>query len=461
VVLVADDPAVEVTFTPDELAEALQSEIVHNSPPTIELSFDTASLGAVASEYREAIEQPARNAEFVLQADESVIILGSRPETLFDADLIAETVYATALSGEEVAEFPFGIGEQPRFSTEDAEAMGPIKRVSAWTTEYPSGQPRVTNIHTIADAVDGAVIWPGEEWSLNVHVGPRTVAKGYVEAPMIADGEFVDSVGGGVSQFATTFYNAVFYGCYEDVEHQPHSLYFSKYPEVIEATMGYPNPDVKFRNNTEAPVIIRTAYTSSVITVLFYGNNGGKECSAEWGEHTNEEEYETVYVENEDPEITVNPDEEVRIQTGKDGFTTSVTRIITHPDGTVEREQTWTWRYRTQDEKIAVHACMETGEPINCPVKIPSYVGTSYDSAFEQLAAAGYMIIKVEESVDNEGQNGVVIGMDPGGGEWVYPGSTVTLKVGVYVAAPTTTTTTPPDATTTTTTTTAPPDTGG
>ena len=91
-----------------------------------------------------------------------------------------------------------------------------------------------------------------------------------------------------------------------------------------------------------------------------------------------------------------------------------MTRIIKHPDGTVEREQTWRWRYRTQDEKIAVHACMETGEPINCPVKLPSYVGTSYDSAFEQLANAGYMIIKVDETVDNEGQNGVVVGMDPG-----------------------------------------------
>jgi beta-lactam-binding protein with PASTA domain len=100
---------------------------------------------------------------------------------------------------------------------------------------------------------------------------------------------------------------------------------------------------------------------------------------------------------------------------------------------------------------------MVTGEPINCPVQLPSYVGTPYDAAFEQLAAAGYMIIKIEETVDNEGQNGVVIGMDPGGGEWVNPGSTVTLKVGVYVAAPTTTTTAPPDPTTTTT---APPDTG-
>ena len=200
-----------------------------------------------------------------------------------------------------------------------------------------------------------------------------------------------------------------------------------------------------------------------MITVLFYGNNGGKECSAEWGEHTNEEEYETVYVENEDPELTINPGEEKRIQTGKDGFTTSVTRIIKHPDGSVEREQTWTVALPhagREDRGTCLHGDRRTDQLSGEAPLVRRHVRTTRHS--NNWPHAGYMIIKVEETVDNEGQNGVVIGMDPGGGEWVYPGSTVTLKVGVYVAAPTTTTTTPPDATTTTTTTTtAPPDTGG
>ena len=75
------------------------------------------------------------------------------------------------------------------------------------------------------------------------------------------------NVGGGTSQFATTFYNAVFFGCYEDVEHQPHSLYFSRYPYVREATLGFPAPDVKFRNDSDAPVFIDTSYTGGSITV--------------------------------------------------------------------------------------------------------------------------------------------------------------------------------------------------
>ena len=107
------------------------------------------------------------------------------------------------------------------------------------------------------------------------------------------------NVGGGTSQFATTFYNAVFFGCYEDVEHQPHSLYFSRYPYVREATLGFPSPDVKFRNDSDAPVFIDTSYTGGSITVTFYGNNGGRECTSERSGNT-------------------------------------VTRVMTHPDGTTK-----------------------------------------------------------------------------------------------------------------------------
>jgi len=431
VVLTADDPAVEVTFTTDDLVSALRSEVVHNSPPTIELSFDAATLAAVAAEQREAIEQPARSAEFVLQADETVIILGSRPETLLDEDLIAETVYATALSGQDVADFPFGIGEQPRFSTEDAKAMGPITRMSAWTTEYPSGQPRVTNIHTIADAVDGAVIWPGEEWSLNIHVGRRTVAKGYVEAPMIADGEFVDSVGGGVSQFATTFYNAVFYGCYEDVYHKPHSYYFDRYPEVNEATVSWPDPGLIFRNNSDAVIIVKTQYTSTSVTVKFFGNNGGKECERRLSERTDFTDPETVYLED----ASLNPGSERVAQNGWQGFTRSVDRVMTMPDGTVEVE-TWTWRYRAAPRIILVHPCDMPDSNQACPAPVPNVIGLTFSEATSRLADSGFLIAQGNSVETSDASRDGTVAAQSASGSYLSPGSTITVDLYVYVEPP-------------------------
>ncbi|GMR02886.1 MAG: hypothetical protein BMS9Abin20_1239 [Acidimicrobiia bacterium] len=160
--------------------------------------------------------------------------------------------------------------------------------VSEFTTYHPAGQNRNININLIADKIDGAVVLPGEVFSLNDYVGERKEEDGFVRAGAIIGGRVVCcespiNVGGGSSQFATTFYNAIFFGGYEDVEHHPHSLYFSRYPVVREATLGFPGPDVRFRNDTAFPVTIKTEYTATSITVKLYGDNEGRKVTT-WTE---------------------------------------------------------------------------------------------------------------------------------------------------------------------------------
>lgn len=370
VTLSNDDIDLVVTFAKDEIARAVYTE-VNTDPVAIEILLDEAVIRDLLEPRQNEIELPPRSAKFEATVSSgNVSIIPSRFGTLMDVPGVAAELLKAA-SGSGSGPFPIAQGDEPRLTTEEAEAYGPLSRVSHFTTNTP-GRNRVHNIHLMADAVDETVVFPGETFSVNEVVGQRTEAKGYLEDCAIINGEVVceghpANIGGGVSQFATTLYNAIFYGCYEDVEHKPHSLYFSKYPEVVEATMGFPSPDVKFRNNTDAPVIIRTTYSSSQITVHFYGNNGGKKCTAEWGGRTHPEDYETVYVSHDEAELSLGPGQQKRIQSGKNGFTASVTRVITHSDGSVERGRTWTWRYRTQSEKIAVHRCMVTGKPVGCP----------------------------------------------------------------------------------------------
>ena len=164
----------------------------------------------------------------------------------------------------------------------DLEVIVPPFRprvIGEFTTDHKCCESRVTNIHTIADAVDGAVVPAGETWSLNDHVGQRTEAKGYVPAGAINAGELVAEVGGGTSQFATTLYNAIFFAGLEDVYHRPHSIYFSRYPLGREATLGWTLPDVVFRNDTDNPVTIDTSYTDTSITVRLIGANGRREVA--------------------------------------------------------------------------------------------------------------------------------------------------------------------------------------
>jgi vancomycin resistance protein YoaR len=431
ITLRADDPAVEITFSTAELVAALRSRVVEASPPEIVIAFDPDALLPVLDRHRDEIERPAQNARFVILDNETVDLRPSRPATVLDAGLVADRLREVG-TGPDSGEFPFAQGEEASFTTEEARAMGPIRRVSAFTTEYPAGETRVTNIHLIADTVDGAIVWPGESFSLNEYVGPRTTEKGYVPAPMILGGDIVDDIGGGVSQFATTFYNAVFFGCYEVVTHQPHSYYFSRYPEGREATISWPNPDLVFRNDSDALIIIDTSYTSTSVTVKFFGNNGGRDCESEKSDRYNFTDPETVY----EPDPSVRPGDEVIDSNGWQGFTVDITRIMIMPDGS-RREQTWNHRYLPGPVRIRVHPCQVPGSSIVCPIAVPSVIGLSFDAAAANLAEVGFQI---EDGgtvdVTDPAQAGLVQSQNPGAGSLVAPGSVVTVLTGVYTEPP-------------------------
>ena len=156
-----------------------------------------------------------------------------------------------------------------------------IHLVSRFTTYHACCQPRVHNIQTMAREVDGLVVQPGEIFDLNARIGPRTEEKGYVPAPILLNGESYCcdhplNIGGGTSQFGTTIYGAIFFGGYDEIDHKPHSRYIARYPLGIEATLGYPSPNVVFRNDTDFPLTLRTRYTSTSITVEIWGNNHGR-----------------------------------------------------------------------------------------------------------------------------------------------------------------------------------------
>ncbi len=162
-----------------------------------------------------------------------------------------------------------------RVTTSDAgvaelQALGIIEQVATFTTNHSCCENRVTNIHLIADEVRGVVILPGERFSLNEHVGRRTSGEGYLPAGAIAQGVLEAQVGGGVSQFATTIFNAAFFAGLDFIEYQSHSLYFSRYPRGREATISWPKPDLVLENNTDYAVLVWPTYTDTSITVSMY-----------------------------------------------------------------------------------------------------------------------------------------------------------------------------------------------
>ena len=431
ILLYNEERNVVLTVKPDEISSATLVEVVEDSPARVEISLDVDRIAEILEPHRATLELPPVNADFDVDIETNeVTIIPSKNGTVLDPESATVELLAAAASGEGSGALVFADGAEPQFTTADAEAFGPLDLVSEFTTKTP-GVERVHNIHLMADTIDGYVVWPGEEFSINEVVGPRTEAKGYQRDGAIINGEVVccdepANVGGGVSQYGTTIYNAIFFGCYEDLEHSPHSIYISRYPEGREATLGFPQPDVRFRNDTDAPVIIRNTYDgNSTITVKFYGNNGGRHCEAERSERSNYTDPKTVYEAN----ASISPGSETVTSKGSQGWTVTVTRIMTMPDGTVIREP-YTHRYRGSFRRIERHPCDIPGSGVPCPVAVPGVTGLSEAEALATLSGAGFVVSVTYADVSDASQAGVVISSSPGGSQ--RPGITIMITVGVY-----------------------------
>ena len=362
IVLEGGEPATAIMFSPSDLGRALRSTFTLEPEPAFTLAFDPQVVADRIAHLVAAVEAPPRNAEITTSEDDQVVIIPGRPGTLVDPELIAAELAVAAYLPGRRAPLPFASGVEPEFTTGDAEALGIAGKVSAFTTFHPCCQPRVTNIQRMADLVDGVIVMPGDEFSLNEHVGLRTEENGFVAAPMILRGQFVPAVGGGVSQFATTLFNAVFFGGYEDVYHQPHSYYFIRYPEGREATVSFPNPELIFRNDTDSALLIRTEYTDDSITVKFFGDNDGRLVNDSLSPRRNYRDPATDYLS--DPGVT--PGSEIVVDRGSVGWTVTVTRVITYPDAE-EKVEEWDWTYRPQPRLVRVHPCDVPGAGITCP----------------------------------------------------------------------------------------------
>lgn len=163
----------------------------------------------------------------------------------------------TAPKGERTVDVKSKVAK-PKVTTEEAKAWGVKEKVSTFTTNFPYAEYRNVNIGRAAELVNGTVLAPGDTFSLNGIVGERTAANGFTKGWMIQNGIFREDYGGGVSQMATTTFNAMFFAGLQDVEHKAHSLYIDRYPIGREATVAWPSLDLKFKNNTKYGVLIRS-----------------------------------------------------------------------------------------------------------------------------------------------------------------------------------------------------------
>jgi len=171
--------------------------------------------------------------------------------------------------------------QQAELTTQDAKALGIKRRISAFTTDMGvSSSNRIHNVLLMGRYLDGTIVRPGQTFSFNGTIGPRTVERGFVEGQMILGGLLVPSIGGGVCQVATTIFNAAFEAGLPIRERHNHSFYISHYPMGRDATVSWGGPNLVFRNDLDHAILIKASGNSSTLTVSFYGTRQGRKVIA-------------------------------------------------------------------------------------------------------------------------------------------------------------------------------------
>ena len=203
-----------IELAPDEFTSALSLKAVDGElVPTLNKSKLTKVMSGVVSQGApvDATVALVAGKPQVVAAKDGVVFVKSQLEDGF-LDLVS------APEGERNLALDSEVA-QPEFSTADAEALRIHERVSTFTTYYPHADYRNINLGRAGELIDGTVLKPGETFSLNGTVGERTVANGFTEGYIIADGILIQDLGGGVSQMATTLFNAMFFAGLKDIEH--------------------------------------------------------------------------------------------------------------------------------------------------------------------------------------------------------------------------------------------------
>jgi vancomycin resistance protein YoaR len=314
------------------------------------LRFHGAAADRFFARLQGQVEREPKDADFAAAANGSVHVVPAQPGLALDAVRSARRVLAAATRpANRVAKLALAV-EQPKRSTADAEAMGITGTVGAYETFYGGVPNRIHNVQLVAHLVDHKFIAPGETFSFNATTGERSAAKGFLEAPVIVNGELQTGLGGGVCQVSTTVFNAAYEAGLPITARTNHALYISHYPLGRDATVDYPGTDLKFVNDTGHWLLLRTWVGPSSLTVALYGTP----------QHRRVETISAPLRTISPPPVkktidaTLEPGQVVVDDYGAPAQTTSVERKVYAPDGKLMSDATWYSSYVAVPKVIRV-----------------------------------------------------------------------------------------------------------
>ncbi len=296
------------------------------------------------------INRPARDATFRVFESGRVAVVPARLGRVMDVRPTERSILAAAFSPGLRNARVVVVNQPAERTTAEARAMGITTRVSRYETIYGGDPNRIHNVQLVARLIDGTVVAPGSTFSFNRATGARTADKGFLEAPVIINGELTTGLGGGVCQVSTTVFNSAYEAGLKITSRTNHALYISHYPQGRDATVNYPDVDLEFVNDTPHWLLLRTFVGSSSLVVDLYGSPLHRRVESET----------RPLVETGAPPVKRIPDPAlfkgvtVAEESGEPSRSTSVRRLVYASSGKLLYDNTWYSSYRGETRVVRV-----------------------------------------------------------------------------------------------------------
>ena len=323
-------------------------DLPHGGRSTLRIGGDGAD--AYFTRLRHTVDRAPVDAGWRETASGAIAVVPDEPGYAVDVRKTVSSLLAAALSpAVRVARVAVQTTPAKR-TTADAKALKITRRISAYETFYGGEPNRIHNVQLVAHLVDGTLIRPGATFSFNGTTGERTAAKGFLEAPVIINGELGTGLGGGVCQVSTTVFNAAYEAGLDITARTNHALYISHYPLGRDATVNYPDTDLKFVNDSPYWLLLRTYVGSSSLIVALYGQPLGRRVESE---NTPLKDVAPPPVKRV-PDPALEKGQQWLESAGEPARTTSVRRRVFDANGKLIHDTVWYSSYRAEPRIVHV-----------------------------------------------------------------------------------------------------------
>lgn len=334
----------DLTFTPEMIAAATTFD---DTSGKIVAATSADKLLEGIKPALDALKLPAAKDASIGFADGKPTVVASTEGLSLDAATITNSILPLVTqAGERKATVAF-VKAVPAFTTADAEKLGVKEVTGEFTTYFPNTDYRNNNLPKAAAALNGTLVKPGETFSFNKVVGQRTPERGYMKGGAICPGNVIcEQYGGGVSQVATTTYNAFFFSGLKHITHQPHTLYFTRYPAGRESTIDWGHIDVSFYNDSPYAVYIQgygipgTSSKNGQVTIRVWST---KQFDVKASD--------PVKSNYTSPKTVESTAADCKAASGQGGFDVSYKRLW-YQGGKLVKSENYFWRYGTADQVI-------------------------------------------------------------------------------------------------------------